>query len=101
MSPACAIWCPLRLHGRPYVGFEGITDFEAYRALVRGEEARLAYESGDWSKGILSLGPAVSFADQIEPAASILARLMNEATTASSRVADLQTNKSIATGVGS
>ena len=67
----------------------GVSDFEAYQELVRGEEARKVYETGDWSYGILSLGPAIAFADTIEPASNIIERIIQEATQATQHVGDL------------
>ena len=72
---------------------EGIEDFDAYRMLVKGEEARHAYESGDWSRGILSLGPAIAFADRIEPAATIIRRLITEACDAREHLTGLTTTR--------
>ena len=69
---------------------QGNANFEDYRELVRGEAARSAYETGDWSKGILSLGPAISFADSIEPAADIIERFIRQARHASERLGHLQ-----------
>ena len=60
----------------------GEQDFERYRPHVAGALAAEAYRSGESEKGILSLGPAVSFADTIKPAAEIIAQLMAEATAA-------------------
>ncbi|HCP45027.1 MAG TPA: nitronate monooxygenase [Deltaproteobacteria bacterium] len=68
---------------------QGISDFDAYRDLVRGEAARTAYETGDWSHGILSLGPAISFADTVEPAADIIQRFIHQAQHATERVGHL------------
>ncbi|SPC20645.1 hypothetical protein CO2235_MP30020 [Cupriavidus oxalaticus] len=39
----------------------------------------------------MSMGPAIGFADAIEPAASIVARLMAQATQAASRLASMAT----------
>jgi nitronate monooxygenase len=40
----------------------GTTDFESYRELVNGRVTRRAYKTGDWSQGMLDLGPAGAFA---------------------------------------
>lgn len=61
---------------------QGERDFSHYRALVSGRKAFEAYTTGDAREGILSLGPAIAFADQIEPAADILSRLLADAVTA-------------------
>ena len=57
----------------------GERDFERYRPLIQGKKAFEAYKTGDYSQGILSLGPAIAFADRIEPAADILERIVVEA----------------------
>jgi NADH:quinone reductase (non-electrogenic) len=68
----------------------GETEFEAYRPWVTGLEQKAAYETGDWDRGILSVGQAAAFADRVEPAASIIARLMAEAEAAASRLTGLR-----------
>lgn len=57
----------------------GVTDYAVLGPLVGGALQREAYETGDWTRGILSLGPAAAWCDRIEPAAAILARLGDEA----------------------
>ncbi|CAG2148061.1 NADH:quinone reductase [Cupriavidus yeoncheonensis] len=47
------------------------------------------YEGGDVEAGIVSLGPAGGFADRIEPAGAIVARLMADARHATARVGAL------------
>ena len=74
----------------------GVSDFSAYRELVRGEAARAAYETGDWSQGILSLGPAISFADSIEPTSQIIQRFIHQAQHATERVGHLNPTHSSA-----
>ncbi len=74
---------------------EGISDFEAYRHLARGESAREAYETGDWRRGILSLGPAIAFAEKIEPAADIIAAVIADAALAIDRIKQLQTTQAV------
>ena len=69
----------------------GIKDFSSYRPLVAGVKAFEAYQSGEFDQGILSLGPAVAFADQIEPAAQLLHRLVEDAVSAHQRLKALAT----------
>jgi NAD(P)H-dependent flavin oxidoreductase YrpB (nitropropane dioxygenase family) len=65
---------------------DGITDFEAYRPLVQGANTRRAYETGDPDCGLMSVGQACSFADAIEPAATIIRRIVDEAAAAKARL---------------
>jgi len=46
---------------------------------ISGKVGKLAYETGDWSKGALSVGQAVAFADRREPLADIVKRIVTEA----------------------
>jgi NADH:quinone reductase (non-electrogenic) len=62
------------------------TDFEHYRPHVMGALAREAYRTGDPSKGMLDFGPAVVFADRIEPVEAIFDRLIDDAASALARV---------------
>lgn len=57
----------------------GERDFNHYRPLIQGKKAFEAYKTGEHSNGILSLGPAIAFADKIEPAESIIERILREA----------------------
>ena len=68
---------------------KGVADFSSYKALVAGIKAFEAYKSGDFEKGILSLGPAVAFADQIEPASNLLERIIEDAKLAHHRLHSL------------
>ena len=63
-----------------------VTDFEQYRPHVMGALARDAYETGDPSKGMLDFGPAVVFADRIEPVEVIFDRLIDDAAAAMGRL---------------
>jgi nitronate monooxygenase len=54
--------------------------------LVAGQIGRVAYESGDCSRGALSAGQAVAFADAVEPLAAILRRFEAEAEAALGRL---------------
>jgi NADH:quinone reductase (non-electrogenic) len=62
------------------------TDFEQYRPHVMGALARDAYRTGDPSKGMLDFGPAVVFADRIEPVEVIFDRLIDDAAASLARV---------------
>jgi nitronate monooxygenase len=65
------------------------TNFEHYRAHVMGTLAREAYTTGDPSKGMLDFGPAVVFADRVEPVESIFDRLIDDAEKALHRLKQL------------
>src|SRR3546814_3199292 len=45
---------------------EGITDFEAYHSLVQGSLVQQAYRSGDYSQGLIDMGPAGVFAREVK-----------------------------------
>jgi len=66
-----------------------VTDFEQYRPHVMGNLAREAYHSGDPSKGMLDFGPAVVFADRVEPVETIFDRLIDDASVAIGRMQHL------------
>ena len=66
-----------------------VTDFERYRPHVVGALAREAYRTGDPSKGMLDFGPAVVFADHIEPVERIFDGLIDDARAAMARLGDL------------
>jgi nitronate monooxygenase len=66
-----------------------VTDFEQYRPHVMGTLARDAYRTGDPSKGMLDFGPAVVFADRIEPVEVIFDRLVDDARAALDRTQSL------------
>lgn len=53
---------------------------------IAGKIGRQAYESGDWSRGLLSAGQAVALADRIEPLAEIVTRLITQAKQALARL---------------
>jgi nitronate monooxygenase len=65
------------------------TDFQHYRPHVMGTLAREAYRTGDPSKGMLDFGPAVVFADRIEPVETIFDRLIDDAASALERLRQL------------
>jgi NAD(P)H-dependent flavin oxidoreductase YrpB (nitropropane dioxygenase family) len=54
--------------------------------LVSGKVGRAAYETGDTSRGALSVGQAVVFADRVEPLGAIVARFEQEARDSYSRL---------------
>lgn len=54
-------------------------DLAALMPHISGKIGRVAYETGDVSKGALSVGQSVAFADRIEPLANIVARIEAEA----------------------
>ncbi|MBM3568216.1 MAG: nitronate monooxygenase [Alphaproteobacteria bacterium] len=58
---------------------QGVRDYAALMPLIKGTEAKAAYDSGDFERGILSIGPAVAFADRIEPVEAIFDRLIDQA----------------------
>lgn len=58
---------------------EGVKDYERYRPHVAGLLQKEAYASGDWNKGLLSLGQAAAFATALEPVEVIVDRLIAEA----------------------
>jgi NAD(P)H-dependent flavin oxidoreductase YrpB (nitropropane dioxygenase family) len=64
----------------------GISDFDAYRDLVSGSVTRRSYETGEWSKGMIDLGPAAVFARDIKPVEAIIDQLIDEALEAMDRV---------------
>jgi len=66
-----------------------VTDFEQYRPHIMGALAREAYRTGDPATGMLDFGPAVVFAEQIEPVESIFDRLIDDARAALGRLSAL------------
>jgi len=67
----------------------GERDFEKYRDLVSGKLVRRAYETGDWSQGLIDLGPAGVFAREIKPVEEIIDQLIDEAAAAIGRIETL------------
>jgi nitronate monooxygenase len=65
----------------------GTTEYEHYAPLVAGALQKEAYETGDWNKGILSVGQSAAFADAVQPVAAILDQLLAEAAEAERRLA--------------
>ncbi len=64
-------------------------DLEALMPHIAGRVGRRAYETGDARFGVLSVGQSVAFADRIEPLATIVKRLEEEACTTMTRIASL------------
>lgn len=64
-------------------------DLAALMPHISGKVGRVAYETGDVSKGALSVGQSVAFADRIEPLADIVARIEAEAAATLARLKGL------------
>jgi nitronate monooxygenase len=68
----------------------GLSTYPDFGDLARGRTGRdQAYRNGDPDQGLLSLGPAVGFANRREPIASVLAAIMEQARDSLSQVAAL------------
>lgn len=67
----------------------GETDYERYRPFVAGQHQQHAYATGEWERGVLSMGQAVAFARQPQSVAEIYAELLDEAAAAQRRLAAL------------
>ncbi|MCZ8337871.1 MAG: nitronate monooxygenase [Burkholderiaceae bacterium] len=65
---------------------EGIDDFDRYAGHVSGRLARRAYETGDWSTGMIDMGPSGVFAREIKPVEAIIDEIVDDAIRAASRV---------------
>ena len=64
----------------------GASDFPDFQAHIMGELVKSAYQSGDYSKGLIDLGPAAVFADAIEPVEAIFDGIIDGALTAQERL---------------
>lgn len=64
----------------------GERDFALYMPYVKGTNARDAYATGDWERGILSMGQSAAFADEVKPVAAIFAQILAEAAAARDRM---------------
>jgi len=64
-------------------------DIDALMPLISGKIGREALQTGDWNKGVHSVGQSVVFADQIEPLADIVQRMDAEASAALARIKTL------------
>jgi NADH:quinone reductase (non-electrogenic) len=59
---------------------QGVHHFEDYGDLIKGSYTREhCYRRGDWQKGMVSMGPAIGFANQRESIEAVVDRLMQEA----------------------
>ncbi len=65
----------------------------SYRPLIAGVAQNEAYETGDWNKGILSVGQSAAFADAVQPVAAIVDQLLAEAAEAERRLAGVAANR--------
>ena len=55
----------------------GAHDHAAFGGLINGRVVRdHCYAHGDWQRGMASLGPAIAFADRVEPVQAIVERLI-------------------------
>ncbi|PLC49867.1 2-nitropropane dioxygenase [Pollutimonas subterranea] len=61
---------------------DGILDFEAYQPLVQGSLVQEAYRSGDYSRGLIDMGPAGVFAREIKPVEAIIDEIIDAAVAA-------------------
>jgi NADH:quinone reductase (non-electrogenic) len=68
----------------------GIADYEAYRALASGRNTRRAYETGDVAQGLIDLGPAAVFTQEIRPVEDIVDQVIDDAVAALERLRALQ-----------
>jgi nitronate monooxygenase len=72
----------------------GNGDIETLMPYVSGQIGRQAYLSGDPTRGALSVGQSVVFADRLEPLADIVARIEEEAIEALGRLDRARNNAS-------
>ena len=64
----------------------GEKDFDKYKPFVAGLQQKHAYDSGDWERGVLSMGQAIVFARKPQTVAEIYAQLLSEADSARRRL---------------
>jgi NAD(P)H-dependent flavin oxidoreductase YrpB (nitropropane dioxygenase family) len=67
----------------------GVDDIEAYADLISGEQVRKAYETGDYSIGMLDFGQSVVFANKLQSVEEIYDELIDDLVQAKERVAKL------------
>ncbi|MEI6719197.1 MAG: nitronate monooxygenase [Betaproteobacteria bacterium] len=67
----------------------GVTDIGAYADLIAGTQVRTAYETGDYSIGMLDYGQAVAFAKEIKSVEAIYDELVDGMRDAKRHVASL------------
>jgi nitronate monooxygenase len=65
----------------------GEADFAAYEPLVSGKRVQAAYETGDFSQGMIDMGPAGVFAREIKPVEAIFDEIIDDAVRSQARVA--------------
>lgn len=65
----------------------GEADFDVYKPLIDGQNVRAAYESGDYTQGMIDYGQAAFFANQVKPAEAIFDQLCDEFLDAKARMA--------------
>ncbi len=71
----------------------GARDHAAFGTLIDGRVVRdHCYAHGDWERGMVSLGPAIAFADRIEPLQAIVERLLAQTHAALARIPTLLTD---------
>lgn len=63
-----------------------VTDFEQFRPHVMGKMTTAAYQSGDFSTGMIDFGPAAVFADRIQPVEAIFDEIIDDAAAALGRL---------------
>ncbi len=71
----------------------GTTEYESYAPPIAGALQKQAYQTGDWNKGILSVGQSAAFADAVQPVAAIVDQLMAEAVAAEKRLGGVAKNR--------
>lgn len=64
----------------------GERDASRYKPLLAGTVTRAGFENGNISRGMIGIGPAITFAGQIEPVEVIFDRLIDEAAVAHRRL---------------
>ncbi len=67
----------------------GEKDFDKYRPFVAGPQQKHAYDTGEWERGVLSMGQAVSFTRKPQTVAEIYVQLLAEADFARRRLSTL------------
>jgi NADH:quinone reductase (non-electrogenic) len=67
----------------------GETDYERYRPFVAGSHQKVAYDSGDFDRGVLSMGQAIAFTRSQQSVATIYNQLLAEMEEARDRVVAL------------
>lgn len=68
---------------------QGIDEIEQYTGLIDGMNVRKAYETGDYSQGMIDYGQAVHFANKVEPVEAIFDSIIDDLVAAKTRLAAL------------